>query len=127
MTTKSTQTTRYIPQKLREVKGKGKFLSRYEKGKKEANDNLKYGTKKYAIQSFNNFANITLDAVSQGQDLSQTSLDILQTRYDDIVAVGASTEDALKKMKRIKMFHKGNQDLLKQGKDPFIERQAFDT
>ena len=127
MTTKSTQTTRYIPQKLREVKGKGKFLNRYERGKKEANDNLKYGTKKYAIQSFNNFANITLDAVSQGQDLSQTSLDILQTRYDDIVAVGASTEDALKKMKKIKMFHKGNQDLLKQGKDHFIERQAFDT
>ena len=42
MTTKSTQTTRYIPQKLREVKGKGKFLNRYERGKKEANDNLKF-------------------------------------------------------------------------------------
>ena len=127
MTTKSTQTTRYIPQKLREVKDKGKFLSRYERGKKEANDNLKYGTKKYAIQSFNNYDNLTLDSVSKGHDLSQTDLDVLQDRYDDIKAVGASTEDAMKKMKRIKMFHKGNQDLLKQGKDPFIERQAFDT
>ena len=127
MTTKSTQTKRYIKDDLREVKGKGKFLSRYERGKKEANDNLKYGTKKYAIQSFNDYANLTLDSVSKGYDLSQTDLNVLMDRYDDIKAVGASTEDAMKKMKRIKMFHKGNQDLLKQGKDPFIERQAFDT
>jgi hypothetical protein len=127
MTTKSTQTKRYIKDDLREVKGKGKFLDRYERGKKEANDNLKYGTKKYAVQAFNDYANLTLDSVSKGHDLSQTDLDILQGRYDDIKAVGGSTEDAMKKMKRIKMFHKGNQDLLKQGKDPFIERQAFDT
>lgn len=127
MTTKSTQTTRYIPSILREVKGKGKFPSRYERGKREANDNLKYGTKKYAIQSFNDYANLTLDSVTKGYDLSQTDLNVLQKRYDTIVKTGASTEDAMKKMKKIKMFHEGNKESLKKGKDPTDERQAFDT
>jgi len=125
MTVKSTQETKYIPSEIR--KTKGKFKSRYEEGKSKANDNLKYGTKKYAIQNFNDSANITLDALQQGLDLKQMDINILNRRYKKIIELGGSTEAADKKLNKIKMFYKSNESLKKKGKDPFVENQQFDT
>jgi len=125
MTVKSTQETKYIPKDLRETKGK--FKSRYEEGKSKANDNLEYGTKKYAIQNFNDNANITLDALQQGLDLKQSDITILTKQYKKIKELGASTEAADKKLNKIKMFYKSNENLKKKGKDPFVENQQFDT
>jgi len=124
MTVKSTQETKYIPKDLR--KTKGKFKSRYESGKDKI-DNLEYGTKKYAIQNFNDNANITLDAVQQGLDLKQSDLNILNRQYKKIIELGGSTKAADKKLNKIKMFHKSNESLKKKGKDPFVENQQFDT
>jgi len=124
MTVKSTQETKYIPKNLREIKGT--FKSRYEKNKDKI-DNLEYGTKKYAIQKFNNNANITLDALQQGLDLTQSDINILSKQYKEIKDLGGSTESANKKLNKIKMFYKSNESLKKKGKDPFIENQQFDT
>jgi len=124
MTVKSTQETKYIPKNLREIKGT--FKSRYEKNKDKI-DNLEYGTKKYAIQKFNNNANITLDALQQGLDLTQSDINILSKQYKEIKDLGGSTESANKKLNKIKMFHKSNESLKKKGKDPFVENQQFDT
>jgi hypothetical protein len=124
MTVKSTQETKYIPEKIR--KTKGKFKGRYESSKDKI-DNLEYGTKKYAIQNFNNNANITLDALQQGLDLSQSDINILSKQYKKIKELGGSTEAADKKLNKIKMFYKSNENLKKKGKDPFVENQQFDT
>jgi len=124
MTVKSTQETKYIPKNLREIKGT--FKSRYEKNKDKI-DNLEYGTKKYAIQKFNNNANITLDALQQGLDLTQSDINILSKQYKEIKDLGGSTESANKKLNKIKMFYKSNESLKKKGKDPFVENQQFDT
>jgi len=124
MTVKSTQETKYIPKNLREIKGT--FKSRYEKNKDKI-DNLEYGTKKYAIQKFNNNANITLDALQQGLDLTQSDINILSKQYKEIKELGGSTESANKKLNKIKMFYKSNESLKKKGKDPFVENQQFDT
>jgi len=124
MTIKSTQETKYIPKDLRETKGK--FKSRYESGKDKI-DNLEYGTKKYAIQNFNDNANITLDALQQGLDLKQMDINILNRQYKKIKELGGSTEAADKKLNKIKMFYKSNESLKKKGKDPFVENQQFDT
>ena len=126
MTKKSTQTKRYIDSDLREVKGKGKFKGRYE-SEKGAIDNLKYGTKKYAIQEFNNSANMTLDSVTRGLDLTQTDLDLLEMDYKNLLKMDASTESAKKKLDKIKKIYKANEKMKKEGKDPFIERQPFDV
>jgi len=83
--------------------------------------------KKYAIQNFNDNANITLDAVQQGLDLKQSDLNILNRQYKKIIELGGSTEAADKKLNKIKMFHKSNESLKKKGKDPFVENQQFDT
>ena len=125
MTVKSTQETKYIPKDLRETKGK--FKGRYEEGKSKANDNLEYGTKKYAIQNFNDNANITLDALQQGLDLKQSDINILTRQYKKIKELGGSTESADRKLNKIKMFYKSNESLKKKGKDPFVENQQFDT
>jgi hypothetical protein len=124
MTVKSTQETKYIPSEIR--KTKGKFKGRYESSKDKI-DNLEYGTKKYAIQNFNNNANITLDALQQGLDLSQSDINILSKQYKKIKELGGSTEAADKKLNKIKMFYKSNENLKKKGKDPFVENQQFDT
>ena len=124
MTVKSTQETKYISKDLRETKGK--FKSRYESGKDKI-DNLEYGTKKYAIQNFNDNANITLDALQQGLDLKQMDINILNRQYKKIKELGGSTEAADKKLNKIKMFYKSNESLKKKGKDPFVENQQFDT
>ena len=99
MTVKSTQETKYIPKNLREIKGM--FKSRYEKNKDKI-DNLEYGTKKYAIQNFNDNANITLDALQQGLDLKQMDINILNRQYKKIKELGGSTEAADKKLNKIK-------------------------
>ena len=119
------QETQYIPKDLRELKNK-KYPDRYERGRKEANDNLKYGTKKYAIQSFNDSANIMLDSLDSGLTLSPSNLKRLDSKYRDLKDVGASTESADKKIKQIKNLYKEQQNMKKKGKDPFVEKQAFD-
>ena len=121
-----TQETKYIPQKLRELKNKN-YSSRYERGRKKANDNLQYGTKKYAIQSFNDSANIILDSLDSGLTLSPRSLKRLDSEYNDLKDIGASTESADKKIKEIKNLYKEQQNMKKKGKDPFVEKQAFDV
>ena len=126
MTKKSTQTKKYIDPNLREVRGKGKFKGRYE-SEKGAIDNLKYGTKKYAIQEFNNSANMILDSVSEGFDLTQTDLNLLEFDYKNLLKMDASTESAKKKLDRIKKLYKANEQMKKEGKDPIIERQPFDV
>ena len=103
MTVKSTQETKYIPKNLREIKGT--FKSRYEKNKDKI-DNLEYGTKKYAIQKFNNNANITLDALQQGLDLTQSDINILSKQYKEIKDWGGSTESANKNLIKLKCFIK---------------------
>jgi len=120
-----TQETKYIPQRFRELKDK-KYSSRYERGRKKANDNLQYGTKKYAIQSFNDSANIMLDSLDSGLTLSPSNLKRLDSKYKDLKDVGASTESADKKIKQIKNLYKEQQNMKKKGKDPFVEKQAFD-
>ena len=47
----------------------------------KAEDNLKYGTKKYFKQSFKNYANITEDALKKGYgELTQTDIDIMSKK-----------------------------------------------
>ena len=126
MVKKSTQTKRYIDSDLREVKGKGKFKGRYE-SEKGAIDNLEYGTKKYAVQEFNNSANMALDSVTRGLDLTQSTLDLLEFDYKNLIKMKAPTESAKKKIEKIKKIYKANEQMKKEGKDPFVERQPFDV
>ena len=124
MTIKSTQEKKFIPKELRELKDK-KYPTRFEKGK--ANDNLEYGTKKYAIQNFNNYANIVLDGLDSGLNVDVQDLKILDTRYRKLKDIGANTDSADKKVNEIKTLFKEHQNMKKKGKDPFIEKQAFDV
>ncbi len=124
MTIKSTQEKKFIPRELRELKDK-KYPSRYEKGK--GNDNLEYGTKKYAIQNFNNYANIVLDGLDSGLNVDVQDLKILDTRYRKLKDIGANTDSADKKINEIKTLFKEQKNMKKKGKDPFVEKQAFDV
>ena len=124
MTIKSTQEKKFIPRELRELKDK-KYPSRYEKGK--ANDNLEYGTKKYAIQNFNNYANIVLDGLDSGINVTVSNLKVLDSRYQKLKDIGANTDSADKKINKIKTLFKEHKNMKKKGKDPFIEKQAFDV
>ena len=56
----------------------------------KAEDNLKYGTKKYFKQSFKNYADIVEGGLRQGLDsLTQNDIDIMSKRFENIVKSGA--------------------------------------
>ena len=90
----------------------------------KAEDNLKYGTKKYFKQSFKNYADITEDALKKGYgELTQTDIDIMSERFDNIVKSGADKIEAEKQMRSIVKEYVENKKIEAEGKDPVSEKK----
>ena len=90
----------------------------------KAEDNLKYGTKKYFKQSFKNYADITEDALKKGYgELTQTDIDIMSERFDNIVKSGADKTEAEKQMRSIVKEYVENKKIEAEGKDPVSEKK----
>ena len=47
--------------------------------------------------------------------------------YKNLIKMKAPTESAKKKIEKIKKIYKANEQMKKEGKDPFVERQPFDV
>jgi len=89
----------------------------------KAEDNLKYGTKKYFKQSFKQYADIIEEGLKEGIDaLDQQSIDIMSRKFNDIVKSGADKSEALKQMKSIVKEYMENKSIKDSNKDPQIQR-----
>ena len=92
----------------------------------KAEDNLKYGTKKYFKQSFKDYANIVEKGLKEGLDsLTQVDIDIMSSRYKDIVDSGADKTEAEKQMKSIVKEYMINENIKRQGKSPYSEKKKL--
>ena len=90
----------------------------------KAEDNLKYGTKKYFKQSFKNYADITEDALKKGYgELTQTDINIMSKRFDNIVKSGADKTEAEKQMRSIVKEYVENKKIEAEGKNPVSEKK----
>ena len=89
----------------------------------KAEDNLKYGTKKYFKQSFKEYADIIEGGLKEGIDaLDQQSIDIMSSRFNDIIKSGADKSEAIKQMKSIVKEYEENKIMKDANKDPQIQR-----
>ena len=92
----------------------------------KAEDNLKYGTKKYFKQSFKNYADIVEGGLRQGLDsLTQNDIDIMSQRFENIVKSGADKTDAEKQMRSIVKEYMINENIKRQGKNPYDEKKKL--
>ena len=92
----------------------------------KAEDNLKYGTKKYFKQSFKNYADIVEGGLRQGLDsLTQNDIDIMSKRFENIVKSGADKTDAEKQMRSIVKEYMINENIKRQGKNPYDEKKKL--
>jgi len=92
----------------------------------KAEDNLKYGTKKYLKQSFKNYADIVTKGLKEGYgELTQSDIDIMSSRYNRLVESGADKSEAEKQMKSIVKEYMLNEKLKNQGKVPSIEKKKL--
>ena len=90
----------------------------------KAEDNLKYGTKKYFKQSFKNYADIVEGGLKEGYgELTQTDIDIMSKRFDNIVKSGADKTEAEKQMRSIVKEYVENKKIEAEGKDPVSEKK----
>ena len=92
----------------------------------KAEDNLKYGTKKYFKQSFKNYADIVEGGLRQGLDsLTQNDIDIMSKRFENIVKSGADKTDAEKQMRSIVKEYMINENIKREGKSPYSEKKKL--
>ena len=90
----------------------------------KAEDNLQYGTKKYFKQSFKGYADIIERSLKEGYgELTQTDIDIMSRRYDNLVKSGADKSDAEKQMKSIVKEYMENKTIEAEGKNPYSEKK----
>tara|TARA_Y100001938_G_C7943498_1_gene355524 strand:+ start:64 stop:363 length:300 start_codon:yes stop_codon:yes gene_type:complete len=92
----------------------------------KAEDNLKYGTKKYFKQSFKEYANIVEEGLKDGLDsLQQVDIDIMSRRYKELVDSGADKTEAEKQMRSIVKEYMINENIKRQGKSPYDEKKKL--
>ena len=95
--------------------------------KKEAEDNLKYGTKKYFKKNLEEYGDIVKSGLDKGLDsLKQMDIDIMSDDYKKMVEAGASDLDkkeAKSKMRAIVKEYVENKKIEAEGKDPVSERK----
>ena len=88
-----------------------------------AEDNLKYGTKKYFKQSFKRYADIVEKGLRRGLDsLDQTDIDVMSRRYQELIESGADKTEADKQVKSIVKEYMINENIKRKGKDPYDEK-----
>ena len=89
----------------------------------KAEDNLKYGTKKYFKQSFKRYADIVEKGLKRGLDsLQQEDIDIMSRRYQEIVDSGADKTEADEQVRSIVKEYMINENIKREGKDPYDEK-----
>ena len=89
----------------------------------KAEDNLKYGTKKYFKQSFKRYADIVEKGLRRGLDsLDQTDIDVMSRRYQELIESGADNTEADKQVKSIVKEYMINENIKRKGKDPYDEK-----
>jgi len=89
----------------------------------KAEDNLKYGTKKYFKQSFKRYADIVEKGLRKGLDsLNQDDINIMSRRYQAIIDSGADKTEADKQVKSIVKEYMINEGIKAEGKDPYSEK-----
>ena len=95
--------------------------------KKEAEDNLKYGTKKYFKKNLEEYGDIVKRGLDKGIDsLKQMDIDIMSDDYKKMVEAGASDLDkkeAKSKMRAIVKEYVENKKIEAEGKDPVSEKK----
>ena len=95
--------------------------------KKEAEDNLKYGTKKYFKKNLEEYGDIVKRGLDKGIDsLRQMDIDIMSDDYKKMVEAGASDLDkkeAKSKMRAIVKEYVENKKIEAEGKDPVSEKK----
>ena len=92
----------------------------------KAEDNLKYGTKKYFKQSFKDYADIVEKGLREGIDsLQQVDIDIMSRRYQELVDSGADKTEAEKQMRSIVKEYMINENIKRKGKDPYDEKKKL--
>ena len=90
----------------------------------KAEDNLKYGTKKYFKQSFKNYADIVEGGLKEGYgELTQSDINIMSRRFEDIVKSGADKTEAEKQVRSIVKEYVENKKIEAEGKDPVSEKK----
>ena len=89
----------------------------------KAEDNLKYGTKKYFKQSFKRYADIVEKGLREGLDsLQQQDIDIMSRRYQELIESGADKTEADKQVRSIVKEYMINEGIKQEGKNPFREK-----
>ena len=89
----------------------------------KAEDNLKYGTKKYFKQSFKRYADIVEKGLRRGLDsLDQTDIDVMSRRYQELIESGADKTEADKQVKSIVKEYMINENIKRKGKNPYDEK-----
>ena len=95
----------------------------------KAEDNLKYGTKKYFKQSFKNYADIVKEGLDKGLDsLQQVDIDIMSRHYKELIESGATEVDkkeADAKLRSIVKEYMKNKKIESQGKNPYSEKKKM--
>ena len=90
----------------------------YADTKPKAEDNLKYGTKKYFKQSFKEYADIVEKGLKKGHgELTQSDINIMSERYNNLVDSGADKSEAEKQMKSIVKEYMINKSIKSDGID----------
>ena len=95
--------------------------------KKEAEDNLKYGTSKYFKKNLEEYGDIVKSGLDKGLDsLKQMDIDIMSDDYKKMVEAGASDLDkneAKSKMRAIVKEYVENKKIEAEGKNVFDEKR----
>jgi hypothetical protein len=95
----------------------------------KAEDNLKYGTKKYFKQNFNEYSDIVKDGLEKGLDsLQQVDINVMSRQYNELVESGATKIDkkeAKDKMRSIVKEYIKNKKIRDQGKVPSRENKKL--
>ena len=95
----------------------------------KAEDNLKYGTKKYFKQNFNEYSDIVKDGLEKGLDsLQQVDINVMSRQYNELVESGATELDkkeAKDKMRSIVKEYIKNKKIRDQGKVPSRENKKL--
>jgi len=94
----------------------------------KAEDNLKYGTKKYFKKFFNEYSDIVKKGLDQGLDMGQVDIDVMSRQYKNMVDAGADDLDikeAKDKMRSIVKEYIKNKKIESEGKDAFTEKKKM--
>ena len=95
----------------------------------KAEDNLKYGTKKYFKQNFKEYSDIVKEGLDKGLDsLQQADIDIMSRHYKELMESGATEADkkeADAKLRSIVKEYMKNKKIESQGKNPYNEKKKM--